>query len=91
SQSVDAHLISASLMLLDDQGRLAVRAVNKQGLVSTLSITSVGESADGVWVSGLPDRVALVTLGQNYVADGEQVTVSYRNSPEQIKNSSTSQ
>ena len=83
-QLVNAHLISASLMLLDDQGRLAVRAVNKQGLVSTLSIASVGESSDGVWVAGLPDRVALVTLGQNYVAEGEQVKVSFSNSPELI-------
>jgi multidrug efflux system membrane fusion protein len=35
---------------------------------------------DGVWVVGLPDKIALVTVGQNYVADGEQVTVSYSNS-----------
>ncbi len=83
-QLVNAHLISASLMLLDDQGRLVVRAVDKQGLVSTLSITSVGESSDGVWVAGLPDLVALVTLGQNYVAEGEQVKVSFSNSPELI-------
>ena len=83
-QPVAAHLISASLMLLDDQGRLAVRAVSEQGIISTLGITSVGESSDGVWVSGLPDKVALVTLGQNYVAEGEQVTVAYSNSPERV-------
>ncbi len=83
-QPVAAHLIPASLMILDDQGRLAVRAVNNQGIVTTLSITSVGESSDGVWVAGLPDSVALVTLGQNYVAEGEQVAVTYSNSPERI-------
>jgi multidrug efflux system membrane fusion protein len=83
-QPVAAHLISASLMLLDDQGRLAVRAVSEQGIISTLGITSVGESSDGVWVSGLPDKVALVTLGQNYVAEGEQVTVAFSNSPEPL-------
>ena len=83
-QPVSAHLIPASLMILDDQGRLAVRAVNNQGIVTTLSITSVGESSDGVWVAGLPDSVALVTLGQNYVAEGEQVAVTYSNSPERI-------
>jgi multidrug efflux system membrane fusion protein len=81
-QPVAAHLISASLMLLDDQGRLAVRAVSEEGIVSTLGITSVGETSDGVWVAGLPDNVALVTLGQNYVAEGEQVEVSFSNSPE---------
>lgn len=79
-QPVDAHLISASLMLLDDQGRLVVRAVDGQGIVSAFGITAVGESIDGVWVVGLPDKIALVTVGQNYVADGEQVTVSYSNS-----------
>jgi multidrug efflux system membrane fusion protein len=79
-QPVDAHLISASLMLLDDQGRLVVRAVDDQGIVSAFGITAVGESMDGVWVVGLPDKIALVTVGQNYVADGEQVTVSYSNS-----------
>ena len=83
-QPIEAHLISASLMLLDDQGRLAVRAVNEQGIVSTLGITSVGESSDGVWVAGLPGSVALVTLGQNYVAEGEQVEVSFSNSPERV-------
>jgi len=82
SQAVEAHLISASLMLLDDQGRLAVRTVNEQGIVRTLGITSVGESSDGVWVAGLPDSVALVTLGQNYVTEGEQVEVLFSNSPE---------
>jgi multidrug efflux system membrane fusion protein len=84
SQPVAAHLISASLMLLDDQGRLAVRAVSEQGVISTLSINSVGENSDGVWVAGLPDQVALVTLGQNYVAEGEQVTVSFSNSPDSL-------
>ena len=84
SQPIAAHLISASLMLLDDQGRLAVRAVSEQGVISTLSINTVGENSDGVWVAGLPDQVALVTLGQNYVAEGEQVTVSFSNSPEPL-------
>jgi|SaaInlStandDraft_1057018.scaffolds.fasta_scaffold49550_2 membrane fusion protein, multidrug efflux system len=81
AQPVTAHHIAASLMLLDDQGRLAVRVVSDQGVVSTLGITSVGESGEGVWVTGLPDKIALVTLGQNYVADGEQVKVTFTNSP----------
>lgn len=79
-QPVDAHLIPASLMILDDQGQLAVRAVDREGTVSTLGITSVGESTNGVWVAGLPDRVAVITLGQNYVTEGEQVAVTYSNS-----------
>ena len=68
------------LVLLDDAGRLVVRAVDDQGIIKTLSVANVGENSDGVWVTGLPDRVALVTVGQNYVTEAEQVSVSYRTS-----------
>ena len=83
-QAIQAHLISASLMLLDDQGHLAVRAVNDQGVINTLEVSSVGESSEGVWVAGLPDKIALVTVGQNYVTDGEQVTASFTNSSDSL-------
>lgn len=83
-QPQQAHLVSASVMLLDDLGRLVVRAVDKQGVVSSIGITTVGESSEGVWVAGLPDQVALITVGQNYVTDGEQVEVSYSNSPDSL-------
>jgi len=65
-------------VLLDDAGHLFVRAVDEYGIVSSLPVTNIGESDAGVWVGGLPDRVALVTIGQNYVTDGERVTVAYR-------------
>ena len=78
AEPMSAHLIPSSLVLLDDAGHLVVRAVTDQGVISTLSVTNVGESRDGVWVTGLPDRVALVTVGQNYVTEAEQVSVSYR-------------
>jgi multidrug efflux system membrane fusion protein len=78
AEPMSAHLIPSSLVLLDDAGHLVVRAVTDQGVISTLSVTNVGESRDGVWVTGLPDRVALITVGQNYVTEAEQVSVSYR-------------
>ena len=78
AEPMAAHLIPSSLVLLDDAGRLVVRAVDDQGIINTLSVANVGENSDGVWVTGLPDRVALVTIGQNYVSEAEQVAVSYR-------------
>ncbi|MDB9970213.1 efflux RND transporter periplasmic adaptor subunit [Porticoccaceae bacterium] len=81
AEPMAAHLIPSSLVLLDDAGRLVVRAVDDQGIIKTLSVANVGENSDGVWVTGLPDRVALVTIGQNYVSEAEQVAVSYRTSP----------
>jgi len=81
AEPMAAHLIPSSLVLLDDAGHLVVRAVDDQGIINTLSVANVGENSDGVWVTGLPDRVALVTIGQNYVSEAEQVAVSYRTSP----------
>ena len=78
AEPMAAHLIPSSLVLLDDAGRLVVRAVDDQGIIKTLSVVNVGENSDGVWVTGLPDRVALVTIGQNYVIEAERVSVSYR-------------
>ena len=83
-QPQQAHLVSASVMLLDDLGRLVVRAVDQQGVVRSIGITTVGESSEGVWVAGLPDQVALVTVGQNYVTNGEQVVVSYSNNRDSL-------
>ena len=37
----------------------------------------VGESVQGIWVVGLPANIVLVTVGQNYIIDGEQVEPSY--------------
>jgi multidrug efflux system membrane fusion protein len=78
AEPMAAHLIPSSLVVLDDAGRLVVRAVDDQGIIKTLSVVNVGENSDGVWVTGLPDRVALVTIGQNYVSEAERVSVSYR-------------
>ena len=78
-QPQQAHLVSASVMLLDDLGRLVVRAVDQQAVVRSYGITTVGESSEGVWVAGLPEQVALITVGQNYVTNGEQVVVSFSN------------
>ena len=29
---------------------------------------------DGVWVSGLPESARIITIGQGYVSDGEEVS-----------------
>lgn len=84
SEPMSAHHIPSSLVLLDDAGHLVVRAVDDQGVINTLSVVNVGESSDGVWVTGLPERVALVTVGQNYVTEAEQVSVSYRDSSDTV-------
>ena len=70
---VEAHLISASLIVLDAQGEPSVRAVDENNLVKQINVSLVGETEQGIWVQGLPETITLITVGQNYVSDGELV------------------
>jgi multidrug efflux system membrane fusion protein len=71
--SVKAHLIPASLILLNAEGQTMVRAVDQKNLVTQHKVVVVGESENGLWVSGLPAMINLITVGQNYVTQGERV------------------
>ena len=44
------------------------------GSVIFYPTTSVKDTIDGIWVSGLPDKVNLIVTGQEYVAVGESVS-----------------
>ena len=79
---VKAHLIPASLILLDAEGQTMVRAVNQENLVTQHRVIVVGEAEKGLWVSGLPAMIDLITVGQNYVTQGERVeTFLSKNTP----------
>jgi multidrug efflux system membrane fusion protein len=69
---VKAQKISPGILVLDDAGVVGVRAV-ENGIVRFLPIQIVSDSPDGMWVSGLPDHIAVITVGQAFVTDGERV------------------
>lgn len=79
---VRAHLIPASLILLDAEGQTMVRAVDQENLVTQHKVRVVGEAENGLWVTGLPAMINLITVGQNYVTQGERVeTFLRKNTP----------
>ena len=65
-----AHL--AGILVLDDSGAVGVRAVIG-GMVRFIPIQILSDGPDGMWVSGLPDRVSVITVGQEFVTNGERV------------------
>lgn len=79
-QEVLAHRITPAVLALDDAGRVGVRIINAQKRVEFHHVEVVRETAEGVWVTGLPVEIDLITVGQELVADGDAVDASRDNS-----------
>ena len=76
SRSVEAHRVPAALFSLDDQGNLLLKALDDENRVLSLPVSMIGDDSQGVWVTGLPFKVRLITVGHEYVLAGEQVRVA---------------
>ena len=68
-----AHLVSPALLALDGQGRLGVKGVGDDGVVAFHPVEIVRADDDGIWVSGLPDPVRVITVGHGFVHPGQRV------------------
>ena len=76
-EQLSVHKISPALLILDDAGRVGVRTVNDRNEVELHIVDVVEDADDGVWVAGLPERVTLITVGQQLVVDGETVEPAF--------------
>lgn len=72
-REIPAHRIPSSVIALNDNGVVGVRTVNADGLVAFLPIELVDDTPEGLWITGLPDKVTLITVGQDYVNEGQKV------------------
>lgn len=74
TQSVNAHRISAAVLSLADDGSVGVRIV-ENGAVKFVPVEIVAQERDGMWVKGLPEVATVITVGQEYVREGQKVNV----------------
>lgn len=70
-----AHFISPSIVSLSPDGEIGVKTVT-DNMVAFVPIQIVRAEIDGIWVTGLPDEVQVITVGQGFVRDGEIVAPS---------------
>lgn len=73
-----AHLLPQSSLTLNDDGDLGVRVVGDGDVARFLPVELIRDGTDGVWLGGLPDEVAVIVVGQDYVVDGVPIEVTYR-------------
>ncbi|NRG19036.1 efflux RND transporter periplasmic adaptor subunit [Rhizobiales bacterium] len=68
-----AHRISPSTLTLNDEGVVGLRTVNDDNSVEFIPVEILGGDTKGLWVSGLPETVRVITVGQDYVIEGQTV------------------
>ena len=77
-----AHKISPAILSLNDQGKLGVRTVTNENKVEFKEIKILEDTSTGMWVSGLDNVARIITLGQEYVFQGQTVNVKETFSPD---------
>ena len=70
---VTAHFLSPSIVSLNAEGALGVKTVNADNVVEFFEIQVVKAQIDGIWVTGLPENVDIITVGQGFVNEAEIV------------------
>lgn len=70
---LEAHKIPPSILTLQDDGIVGVKALSKENIVIFYPIVKVKDTVNGMWVSGLPNKVNLITSGQEYVTIGQLI------------------
>jgi multidrug efflux system membrane fusion protein len=72
-----AHRVSPSLLTLSDNGDMGIRVLDDSNRVVFNAVEIVEEGQEGLWITGLPKTVNLITVGQEYVSVGERVDPVY--------------
>jgi len=69
------HILPQSVLTLDDEGTIGVRVVEDSKVVF-YPVTITRDTREGVWVTGLPPRIEVITVGQEFVQPGQVVNAT---------------
>ena len=64
--------VTPAMLALDESGNLGVKTLVDER-VHFVPIQLVKAEQDGVWLTGLGEQVSIITTGQGFVRDSEQV------------------
>jgi len=73
-----AHLLPQSALTLDDDGTLGVRIVGEGSMAEFVPVDVMRDTAQGIWLIGLPEKADVIIIGQEYVVSGVPVTPTFQ-------------
>lgn len=68
-----AHWVSPAVLTLSQDGLVGVKLVDSDNRVRFKAVEIVDFRADGVWLGGLPEAITLITVGHEFVTEGQEV------------------
>lgn len=74
SEPVPAVRLPRSVLSLADDGTIGVRVVGERDTVAFLKVDILDDTAEGLWLAGIPDGARVIVAGQEFVKAGETVT-----------------
>ncbi len=80
NRMIPAHKISPGILVLEDTGVVGVRVV-QNGIARFLPVQVISDGPDGMWIAGLPLKADVITVGQEFVSNGEHVKVVFDSKP----------
>ena len=82
AEVVRVHTLSAALLSLADDGTIGVKVVDNENRVKFYPVEVAGSAPEGTQITGLPDSIRLITVGQGFVIEGQRVDPVTVSSPE---------
>ncbi len=68
-----AHRVSPAILTLDDKGAVGVKLVDGENRVGFRPVEIIDDTPEGMWIAGLPEHARVITVGQEFVREGQQV------------------
>ena len=68
-----AYKISPSILSLTDEGVVGVKTIGANNIVKFMPVTLLKDTPDYLWIAGLPATIQIITVGQEFVTDGQEV------------------
>lgn len=75
TEQVPAYEISPALISVSDDGRFGIKFVDGENRVRFHEADIVRTDPDALWLTGLPDPLRLITIGQGFTQAGDPVNV----------------
>lgn len=72
---IKVHKISPSALTLNDSGQIGIKFVGQNNQVQFKEALIEKSTPSELWLSNLPEEIAIITVGQGFVNEGDEVAV----------------